>query len=205
MRLLLWSLLEKQVVTVTPQETIAEALVKLGDYTTIPVVTKNREYLGVINKTDIFNKMIYNGLNPEETKVEEVILSYNFISSHETTETLVDKLQNARFLFLPLLDTESEKPRFMGIIPNKKLLELFGNLIGKNKKGVTLNALVCDSVGQIYKISKIFRQEGINIISLSVVDLEVMSNKELIFKLDMDEKELPHIRDLLRKHHIDVR
>lgn len=205
MRITLWNTVEKQVMVASPKENVLEVIKKMGSYHTIPVVDENGYYLGVINKTAIYEKMLFQNYNAENKTVSEEILTYDYITEKDKMEDVLGKLEQARYLFLPLVEETENGLKFEGIIPNKKILMLFDNMLAKHKKGVSISILAYDSIGQLYRIAKVLKKEGISIISISVIDLEVLEQREIVLKLNITEEQLPEVKELLREEKIEVR
>lgn len=205
MRITLWNTVEKQVMVASPKENVLEVIKKMGNYHTIPVVDENGYYLGVINKTAIYEKMLFQNYNAENKTVSEEILTYDYITEKDKMEDVLGKLEQARYLFLPLVEETEKGLKFEGIIPNKKILMLFDNMLAKHKNGVSISILMYDSIGQLYRIAKVLKKEGISIISISVIDLEVLEQREIVLKLNITEDQLPEVKELLREEKIEVR
>ncbi len=112
-------IMNKKVLTIEPDKTIREAakIMNENDVGSL-VVVKGEEVVGIITERDIVRAMA-EGLNPDETKVSDVMTSEVFTALPDTSVLKAIEMMRAhRIRHLPVVD---EKGKLVGIVSLRDL------------------------------------------------------------------------------------
>lgn len=202
MNVMLNRLIEETITIANIEDSIEEVLTKMGTFTAIPVTDKNGIYMGIVSKLDIFEKEI-EGIDLPEIKTAEIVKEHPSITQEDDMGILLEKLKNAKHLFMPLVKEETNE--LIGIIPNQNILKLFENSIAAKKEGEEIVIICSDYIGLIRKITNILAKSKINIITLNILDVEVMNSRRIVLKVDGTPEAVESVKKLLKKKGFDVR
>ncbi|KAB3537714.1 CBS domain-containing protein [Alkaliphilus pronyensis] len=163
-------------------------LLEGGNFLSLPVV-KNNEFLGVISKEKILQRMME---TPEaEIFVEEIVRrDIPSLGMDSDPEEAAQLLANTNTPFVAINDVNEG---FTGIITHKTIFKHYSALFGINK-GHKLIITSYDIKGRLAQLTDIISKEGGNIISLIIDNPNVSTNVvKIILRLECEDI------DLLRK------
>jgi len=180
------TLLEKDLITITPKETIGKALeiLKENNFLSIPVVEDSKFY-GVISKEKIYayyyDKCIDKKCLLSDFLVENVMRTdVPIIDPMQQIEEAVEFLETRRVSFVAVVNSDG---KFEGIVTHNVIFHQFTELFGVNQ-GRRLAVIAHDVQGQISRLTKVITENKGDIISLVVVDLKSLTKvKEIILRL----------------------
>jgi len=108
-------------VTVTPDETVAAAIQKLGEHDrgALPVCNHKGELVGIITERDIVRKLFSHPEGYVKTRIEDVMSKQVVIgSSQDDLSYAVNVMKQKRIRHLPIVDNQ----RLIGMISMRDLL-----------------------------------------------------------------------------------
>ena len=179
----------EKLITVTPKETVGEALeiMDKNGFLSIPVVEGNKFY-GTISKERIYTyyyeKSIERKCLLSDFLVENVMRKdIPTLHPFDQVEKAAHYLETKNVSFLGVLD---ERDEIKGIVTHHAIFHQFTELFGLNK-GKRLAVIAYDIPGQISKLSKIITENGGQIISFVVVDPKSLTEvKEIVVRISTD-------------------
>lgn len=167
-------IMHSQLITVQPETSIAEAsrLIEKHHIDHLPVVNRHGELAGVISDRDIkrysaspATTLAVHELNYllEKLEVRE-LMSHPVITvpPDTTIERAAAIMQESRISSLPVMAGE----KLLGIITRTDVLAFLLRSLGLGESTARVEILVRDGIGELARVSAIFRDAGINIISL---------------------------------------
>lgn len=94
-----------------PDQTVAEAVARMSDrnYGCVIVINPDETVLGVVTERDVMNKLVGKGLDPNETRLEEIMTRDPRLATED--DDMVDWLRimsNERFRRLPVVDQDGK-------------------------------------------------------------------------------------------------
>jgi len=200
MRNILKSLIIENPTVVKKGEILNEAIKKMKEYNNIPVVDENNRYIGVISKVPSY-EAIFENENAKNSTVDNFLIEYTPVTLNDTLDEIIAKLKETRCLFLPVVNEGNE---LLGIIPNKKTLDLFSNSIGSQNKGENIVVVYHDMKGVLSRLTAKLFKENVSIISITIVNLEVMNLRKVFCKVDADHEKVEEIKEKLKKNGFNV-
>ncbi|MCM1990950.1 CBS domain-containing protein [Oceanirhabdus seepicola] len=200
MRNILKNLIIENPTVVKKGENLNEALKKMKEYNNIPVIDENNKYFGVISKVPSY-EAIFENENAKNSTVDNFLMEYTPVTLDDTLDEIIAKLKETRCLFLPVVNEDNE---LLGIIPNKKMLNLFSNSIGSENKGENLVVVYRDMKGVLSKLTTKLYKENVSIISMTIVNLKVMNLKKVFCKVDAESEKVEEIKEKLKKNGFNV-
>ena len=102
---------------------------------------------------------------------------------------------------MPVVNEDNE---LLGIIPNRKMLNLFSNSIGSQNKGETIVIVYRDMKGVLSKLTAKLFKENVSIISMTIVNLKAMNLKKVFCKVDAESEKVEEIKEKLKKNGFNV-
>jgi CBS domain-containing protein len=107
--MLIKEIMTKNVVTISPNETVYDACLKYRDNKVgCLVVTEEESCVGIVTERDLIERTICLHKNPDETKVSEIISSdIKTIQSLETLEKALEIMNNFKIKKLPVISDMS--------------------------------------------------------------------------------------------------
>jgi len=180
------TLLEENLITVTPKETIGKALEIMNEnnFLSIPVVEDTKFY-GAISKEKIYayyyDKCIEKKCLLSDFLVENVMRTdVPVIDPMQQIEEAVQFLETRRVAFVAVVNSDG---KFKGIVTHNAIFHQFTELFGVNQ-GRRLAVIAYDIQGQISKLTKVITENKGDIISFVVIDPKSLTKvKEIILRL----------------------
>lgn len=184
------------VVTVREDQSMLEAreLMRGKNLLSIPVVDDIKRVRGIITIDDIGRASPSEGstLSRYEAnyllgrlKVRD-IMSHNVVSVSEddTIEFIAYRMYKTNYNALPVVDAEN---KLCGIISKSDLFRAFVEIMGMNCTSTRITIDVKDKVGVVAEISKLFKDNDINIISIASRQDSETGAYEVIIRADLSE------------------
>lgn len=184
------------VVTVREDQSMLEAreLMRGKNLLSIPVVDDIKRVRGIITIDDIGRASPSEGstLSRYEAnyllgrlKVSD-IMSHNVVSVSEddTIEFIAYRMYKTNYNALPVVDAEN---KLCGIISKSDLFRAFVEIMGMNRTSTRITIDVKDKVGVVAEISKLFKDNDINIISIASRQDSETGAYEVIIRADLSE------------------
>lgn len=184
------------VVTVREDQSMLEAreLMRGKNLLSIPVVDDIKRVRGIITIDDIGRASPSEGstLSRYEAnyllgrlKVRD-IMSHNVVSVSEddTIEFIAYRMYKTNYNALPVVDAEN---KLCGIISKSDLFRAFVEIMGMNRTSTRITIDVKDKVGVVAEISKLFKDNDINIISIASRRDSETGAYEVIIRADLSE------------------
>lgn len=184
------------VVTVREDQSMLEAreLMRGKNLLSIPVVDDIKRVRGIITIDDIGRASPSEGstLSRYEAnyllgrlKVRD-IMSHNVVSVSEddTIEFIAYRMYKTNYNVLPVVDAEN---KLCGIISKSDLFRAFVEIMGMNRTSTRITIDVKDKVGVVAEISKLFKDNDINIISIASRQDSETGAYEVIIRADLSE------------------
>ncbi len=178
---------KKSLTTVSLEESIGSALIKLndGDFMSLPVLD-GEEFKGILMKEAIFRKYFDEGcMNKEDflsnIKVKDLYnKKYKSINENELIENASYLLKEFRTPFLPVFNSEE---KFVGILTHFAIFKAFAEIFGFDK-GTRIVINLFDIPGQLAKLTEVIRKENVNIVNLAVMDAKVLDVYKIVVRVD---------------------
>lgn len=184
------------VVTVREDQSMLEAreLMRGKNLLSIPVVDDIKRVRGIITIDDIGRASPSEGstLSRYEAnyllgrlKVRD-IMSHNVVSVSEddTIEFIAYRMYKTNYNALPVVDADN---KLCGIISKSDLFRAFVEIMGMNRTSTRITIDVKDKVGVVAEISKLFKDNDINIISIASRQDPKTGAYEVIIRADLSE------------------
>lgn len=165
--------------------TIGDAinLIDVNQLLSLPVVT-GKNFVGVISKKYIFEEYFK---NPEEKEVflkkpisELMKTKIAAVKERDLVEVPGQILANHNLQFVAV---ENEKGEFIGIVTHKAIFRTFNKILGIGHTRIEVTTR--DVKGRLATLTDIITKQGVNIISIAEIDLEVMNLREIILRVDV--------------------
>ncbi len=184
------------VVTVREDQSMLEAreMMRGKNLLSIPVVDDIKRVRGIITIDDIGRASPSEGstLSRYEAnyllgrlKVRD-IMSHNVVSviEDDTIEFIAYRMYKTNYNALPVVDAEN---KLCGIISKSDLFRAFVEIMGMNRTSTRITIDVKDKVGVVAEISKLFKDNDINIISIASRQDSETGAYEVIIRADLSE------------------
>lgn len=164
--------------------TIGDAinLIDVNQLLSLPVVT-GKNFVGVISKKYIFEEYFK---NPEEKEAflkkpisELMKTKIAAVKERDLVEVPGQILANHNLQFVAV---ENEKGEFIGIVTHKAIFRTFNKILGIGHTRIEVTTR--DVKGRLATLTDIITKQGVNIISIAEIDLEVMNLREIILRVD---------------------
>ncbi|WP_150284828.1 acetoin utilization AcuB family protein [Rummeliibacillus sp. TYF-LIM-RU47] len=205
--MLIEEIMNKQVLTLQPTHTMADAakLMKERKIRHVPVVDENGKLLGLVTERDLKNALPSSLLKDGDTSLYhrtlDQIMITNPIIGHplDFVEEVALILYEHRIGCLPIVS----KGELVGIITGTDLLYTYIEITGATKPSSQMEIRVQDRIGALHEVTKIFANHHASILSVLIYpDSKDDENKILSIRLKIMNP-LPII-DELRKEGFDV-
>ncbi|WP_202081081.1 HPP family protein [Caldalkalibacillus salinus] len=162
-------------------------LMQKGSYKTLPVVSEQNHFVGVIHEVKLYEAFFYNEVEKDEFLKAEIrpLVSYKIQSIEKHTDFIevILKMEKMDIHFLPVLDQDH---RFLGIVTRNKIFEAFESAFGYNQDGYLIEVVAIDVKGQLARLAKAISDTGSNIVSIVQFDLSVANLERIIVKVQAD-------------------
>ncbi|WP_067836598.1 CBS domain-containing protein [Amphibacillus sediminis] len=155
-----------------PTDSLKSALTKLEkmDIEAMPVLSNEREYLGMLGKQDIYRAYFLQDQDKDVfltvTTVQDVVNHSDlYIYEDEVFEQTLTTFK--QFAIIAVVD---EHRHFKGIVTRFDVLERFKSTFGMNRSGIRLALATADESGRLNQLTDILKQVRADIISLTTFD-----------------------------------
>jgi len=184
--------MKRDVITVTPDDTLATALHLTGKYKIrhLPVVLASGDLAGILSDRDIRLAMPSPLTTPdaerlsylEETPIA-VVMSREVITvgEDETVEDAAKLLFSHRIGALPVVDAEN---RVKGILSETDILHAFVRILGVSQPSSRLELRLPDRPGSLGRAMIVLAEQGLNVVSLIVPPTPVEGAKVAVIHLE---------------------
>lgn len=170
--------------------TVKEALdvIEGKGFLSLPVI-EDSKFIGTISIYDIYRKYYRNREVREaflNTKIKDFVKTdYKTLSSNEPIENAALIFTQKDYPFVPVVDDD----RFEGIITQKAIFNSYSDLFLKSNVGTRVTIQAYEMKGVLSKLTRTITEQGANILSLVVNDVETAMNiREIVVKFDGAEK-----------------
>ena len=181
----------EKLTTVALEDTVGDTikLIDAHNLLSLPVVQGNK-FVGIISKKYIFEEYFNNGGEKElflERKVAEFMKTkINAVNERDLIEVPGKILAERNLQFIPVVN---EKGNFNGIVTHKAIFRTFNKILGVGH--TRIEVITRDVKGRLAALTEIITKQGVNIISIAEIDIEVMNLREIIMRVDSENiKEL---------------
>ncbi|MDA3730753.1 CBS domain-containing protein [Niameybacter massiliensis] len=175
----------EKLTVVDVQTTIADtiALIDTNHLLSLPVVT-GKKFVGVISKKYIFEEY-FNGSEEKEIFLKRPIVELMktkiaAVKERDLVEVPGQVLAEHNLQFVPV---ENEKGEFIGIVTHKAIFKTFNKILGVGHTRIEVTTR--DVKGRLATLTEIITKQGVNIISIAEIDIEVMNLREIILRVDV--------------------
>lgn len=157
-------------------------LIDTNQLLSLPVVT-GKSFVGVISKKYIFEEYFKNPEEKEEflkRPISELMKTkIAAVKERDLVEVPGQILANHNLQFVAV---ENEKGEFIGIVTHKAIFRTFNKILGVGHTRIEVTTR--DVKGRLATLTDIITKQGVNIISIAEIDLEVMNLREIILRVD---------------------
>ncbi|MEF9959897.1 MAG: CBS domain-containing protein [Cellulosilyticaceae bacterium] len=158
------------------------ALIDMNHLLSLPVVAGDK-FIGVISKKYIFEEY-FNDVEEKETflkrSIEEMMKTkITAVKERDLVEVPGQVLAEHNLQFVPV---ENEKDQFVGIVTHKAIFKTFNKILGVGHTRIEVTTR--DVKGRLATLTEIITKQGVNIISIAEIDIEVMNLREIILRVD---------------------
>lgn len=180
------------VVTLSDELSLKAALdvMYLHGHDALPVVHENR-VVGVLSKQHIYKIFFLGTFGDKEEFLQshkvrsEMKTDFRTIHPNDILEKALQTMSNMRMQFLTVIDAGG---RLIGLLTKRSLLETLGNSLGIDKHGTRLEIVLDDSEGRLATLTKAISRAKLNIISIVLLDPEVMDLKKIVMRVDTKDQ-----------------
>lgn len=182
------NIMKKNVVTLTPEDSIATAINKLkqNKIRHIPITTNNGILVGIVSDRDI-REASPSSLTSEQEKVSLLTKPLKEIMKTEViTAHPLDFVEEAAAIFyekkigcLPVI----KHGKLVGIITETDVLYTFVQLTGAHQPSSRIEVRVPNRTGMLSEVSAIFHKKSVNISSVLVYPDQNEQYKILVFRV----------------------
>ncbi|UAL51350.1 acetoin utilization AcuB family protein [Bacillus sp. CMF21] len=180
-------IMKKDIVTLTPDATIAEAIKKMAEYRIrhIPIVAENDLLAGIVSDRDIKDaspSIFHLSENKEAlNKPLKSIMKTDAITGHplDFVEEISSIFYEHKIGCLPII----KHGKLVGIVTETDLLHTFVQLTGANQPGSQIEVKVPNVTGMLSEVSDVFRKSKVNIASVLVYPDKDERFKVLVFRV----------------------
>ncbi|TDL76501.1 acetoin utilization AcuB family protein [Peribacillus frigoritolerans] len=180
-------IMKKDIVTLTPDATIAEAINKMAEHRIrhIPIVAENDLLAGIVSDRDIkdASPSIFQLSENKDTlnKPIKSIMKTDAITGHplDFVEEISSIFYEHKIGCLPII----KHGKLVGIVTETDLLHTFVQLTGANQPGSQIEVKVPNVAGMLSEVSDVFRKSKVNIASVLVYPDKDERFKVLVFRV----------------------
>lgn len=195
-------------ITVTPQDTIGDALsiLKENSIKRLPVCEKGK-LVGIVSKQDLLKASPspasslsiweINYLFPRILLQEVMVKKVVTISADSVLEEAAVLMKEKNVSSLLVLEVD----KLVGIITESDIFKALIEIFGFSFPGVRITISVKDEIGVLWKITKIISEKNLNIISIVITRPEKGKGK-IIIRIETDDVSL--FRDSLEKEGVEI-
>ncbi|MFZ3578239.1 acetoin utilization AcuB family protein [Virgibacillus sp. DJP39] len=199
--MLVEEIMNKQVITLSPKSTIAEALRLLHQHRIrhIPIVDEDKHVLGIVSDRDVrdASPSIFQKQASEDNVLKneiQTIMSHPVITVHplDFVEEVAGIFYDHEFACLPVIQDN----RLVGIVTEKDMLYTLIHITGTNVQSSHIEVKVPHKPGILPEVASVFGKRKINITSVLVYPYKNDPNyKVLVFRIQ-SMNPVPVIEDL---------
>jgi CBS domain-containing protein len=181
---------KEKVILAKETETIEEVLNKIKEsgYRCIPVIDENQNYVGMIYKIHLKEKL-YEENGKKEDGIKELIKHKGiFVDENDSFFKTLQKV-----ITIPFISVVNDG-KFLGIMTHGKVLGVLEDSLGLNSGGITFTVTSPETKGAIQKLGNILKNENIagfltldsssKLVRRIVITLEENKNKEEIEQIE---------------------
>jgi acetoin utilization protein AcuB len=187
-----------QVTTLKATDSLISALYIMEEHKhdALPVLDENKQLVGLLSKQHVYKVFFMNDQEKEmflnATSVANLMKTdYKHVYEQDLIETAIKQMSNMRMQFIVVYNS---KDQFIGILTRRNLLEAMANALGIDKKGVRVEVVVNDTQGRLAALTKVLAKSGYNIMSIFMLDPNVMDLQKILLRLDTkDEKRVVNL------------
>ncbi|WP_191555855.1 acetoin utilization AcuB family protein [Metabacillus idriensis] len=180
-------IMKKDIVTLTPDATIAEAIKKMAEHRIrhILIVAENDLLSGIVSDRDIkdASPSIFQLSENKETlnKPLKSIMKTDAITGHplDFVEEISSIFYEHKIGCLPII----KHGKLVGVVTETDLLHTFVQLTGANQPGSQIEVKVPNVAGMLSEVSGVFRKSKVNIASVLVYPDKDERFKVLVFRV----------------------
>lgn len=198
-------IMTKDVIYISEQTTLNEALLKMGNFRIrhLPVVNEEKEIIGIVSDRDLRdaspssisecnNDVLQCPINKIMKTDVLTALPYDFV------EEAANMMMENRISCLPV----EEEGKLVGIITGKDLLKNLVKLTGADLPSSRLEVEVMNQSGMLADVAALIKEHNINIQSVLIYPSKEETKKILVFRLrTMD---LRPLTKTLREHNYHI-
>jgi acetoin utilization protein AcuB len=185
--MIIHDIMRKQVITLTKETTIGEAVnqFRIGDFRHIPIVNDENELIGIISDRDIRDALpsVLSQTSQSDilNQTIEKIMTTNVITCtpFDFVEEMATYFYHYKIGCIPV--TSSEK--LVGLVTEIDVLHTLVTLTGAYQPSSQLEILVKNQPGILNEVVSIFSGRNINIVSVLVYPASDEQHKVLVFRI----------------------
>ncbi|HZW83245.1 MAG TPA: CBS domain-containing protein [Candidatus Deferrimicrobium sp.] len=182
-----------QVTTLNATDSLHSALKIMDEHKhdALPVLDENKQLVGLLSKQHVYKVFFMKAQDKEvflNTTSAGTLMKtdYKYVYEDALIETAIKLMTNMRMQFIVVYNSKNQ---FVGILTRRNLLEAMANALGIDKKGVRVEVVVNDTQGRLAALTKVLAKAGYNIMSIFMLDPNVMDLQKIVLRLDTkDEK-----------------
>ncbi|MTI47610.1 CBS domain-containing protein [Sporosalibacterium faouarense] len=154
-------------------------------------VTQENEFVGTVSIYDIYRKYYRNIETREQflnSKINDFVKTdYKTLSPYDPIEDAAIIFAQKDYPFIPVV----EEGKFQGIVTQKEIFKSYSDLFDLNNKvGTRVTIQAYEMRGILSKLTKTITDQGANILSLVVNEVETAMNiREIVVKFEGADKE----------------
>ncbi len=181
---------KEELTTVDLEETIENTLKKMaqGNFLSLPVLD-NGDLAGLIMKETIYRGYVEEGYKNfqdyiSQKKVKNIYTNkVHIIHDTEEIENASHLLGELKIPFLAVLDINN---KFTGILTHRAIFNTFSDFLGINKGSSKLVVDMQDVPGELAKLTKLIKEENVNIVNIAMIDSKIENHVRIVLKLDTE-------------------
>lgn len=187
----------KRVITIRPEESLndAMALIKEHRIRRLPVVSEEGDLVGILAESDLLkaSPSSATSLNIWELnyllskmKVKDIMTeSIVIIEADEPLEKAAILMREKAIGAIPVTD----KGRLCGIITESDIFKAFIEVMGFGERGARITIKVDDRLGQLYRITEIVKNFGLNVQSIATFRGRYEKASEVVVRVRTESPE----------------
>lgn len=187
----------KNVITIRPDESLTDAIALIKEHRIrrLPVVDENGDLIGIVAESDLLkaSPSTATSLNIWELnyllskmKIKDIMKTQVItIEADEPLEKAARLMREKAIGAIPV----TEKGKLCGIITESDIFEAFIEVMGFGEKGTRLTLKVEDKPGQLYRITEIIKNFGLNIQSIATFRGRYDAASEVVIRVKTENPE----------------
>lgn len=200
--MLVEQIMNKDVISLTPDATIEEALQLLKEHKIrhIPIVSQDNEVIGIVSDRDVRDASPSSLMQDEEKEVLKnkikTIMTQPVITVHplDFVEEIARIFYEKEFAAVPVVEND----QLIGMVTEKHMLYTFIQLTGTHVQSSQIEVKVPHRPGILPEVAQIISEQNVNIVSVLIYPYhDDPSSRVLVFRIQTMNPN-PIIREIRR-------